>query len=137
MELTWIVKNRALNSDKKVMEVSLVFINSVPVLSAGMKQPVGGVLGSIFAGYVSLASQNPYPIKVYSVANYRPHLSHFWANRFFNVPNMVTFCLSISLVNPMVEMRSHPAEHLHKPITGKCLLPSSKLKRSYQARLLV
>ena len=52
MELTWIVKNCALNSDKKVMEVSLVFINSVPVLSAGMKQPVGGVLGSIFAGSV-------------------------------------------------------------------------------------
>ena len=31
-----------------------------------------------FAGYVPLASQNPYPI--YSTANYRPHLSHFWAN---------------------------------------------------------
>ena len=40
----------------------------------------GGVLGSSFAGYVSLASQNPHPIIVYSVANYRPHLSHFWAN---------------------------------------------------------
>ena len=40
----------------------------------------GGVLGSSFAGYVPLASQNPYPIIVYSVANYRPHLSHFWAN---------------------------------------------------------
>ena len=32
--------------------------------------PGGGVLGSIFAGYVPLASQNPYPIIVYSVANY-------------------------------------------------------------------
>ena len=31
----------------------------------------------IFAGYVQLASQSPYPIIVYSVANYRPHLSHF------------------------------------------------------------
>ena len=40
----------------------------------------GGVLGSGFAGYVPLVSQNPYPIIVYSVANYRPHLSHFWAN---------------------------------------------------------
>ena len=40
----------------------------------------GGVLGSSFAGYVPLASQNPYPILVYSVASYRPHLSHFWAN---------------------------------------------------------
>ena len=36
--------------------------------------------GSGFAGYVPLASQNPHPIIVYSVANYRPHLSHFWAN---------------------------------------------------------
>ena len=27
-----------------------------------------------------MASQNPYPIIVYSVANCRPHLSHFWAN---------------------------------------------------------
>ena len=40
----------------------------------------GGVLGSGFAGYVPLASQSPHPIIVYSVANYRPHLSHFWAN---------------------------------------------------------
>ena len=37
----------------------------------------GGVLGSSFAGYVPLASENPYPIIVYSVANYRPYLSHF------------------------------------------------------------
>ena len=29
----------------------------------------GGVLGSIFAGYVLLASRSPYPIIVYSVAN--------------------------------------------------------------------
>ena len=39
-----------------------------------------GVLGLIFAGYVPLASQSPYPIIVYSVANYGPHLSHFWTN---------------------------------------------------------
>ena len=41
--------------------------------------PTGGggvLLGSNFAGYVALASQNI----VYSVANYRPHVSHFWAN---------------------------------------------------------
>ena len=42
--------------------------------------PRGGVLGSTFAGYVPLDSQNPYPIIVYSVTNYRPHLSQFWAN---------------------------------------------------------
>ena len=40
----------------------------------------GVVLGSIFAGYVPLASPDPYPIIVYSVANYRPHVSDFWAN---------------------------------------------------------
>ena len=35
-----------------------------------------------------LASQSPSPIIVYSVANYRPHLSHFWH---FCDPNLVTF----------------------------------------------
>ena len=39
----------------------------------------GGVLELIFAGYVPLASQSPYPVVVYSVATYRPHLSDFWA----------------------------------------------------------
>ena len=39
--------------------------------------PGWGLLGSIFAGYVPLASQSPYPITVYFVANYRLHLSHF------------------------------------------------------------
>ena len=37
----------------------------------------GGVLGLIFAGYVPLASQSPYPITVYSVPNDWLHLSHF------------------------------------------------------------
>ena len=32
-----------------------------------------GLLGLIFARYVPLASQRPYP-------NCRPHISHFWAN---------------------------------------------------------
>ena len=40
----------------------------------------GGILGSVFAGYVPLASPDPYPIIVYSVANYGPYVSHFWAN---------------------------------------------------------
>ena len=44
------------------------------------KIPGEWVLGSSFAGYVPLASQSPYPIIVYSMANYRPHLSHFWTN---------------------------------------------------------
>ena len=37
----------------------------------------GGVLGLMFAGYVPLVSQSPYPIIVYFWVNYRPHLSHF------------------------------------------------------------
>ena len=45
-----------------------------------LKIPGGGVLGSIFAGYVPLASPDPYPVIVYSVASYRPHVSHYWAN---------------------------------------------------------
>ena len=41
----------------------------------------GGRLRLIFAGYqVLLASQSPYPVIVFSVAGYRPHLCHFWAN---------------------------------------------------------
>ena len=35
-----------------------------------------GILGLILTGYVHLASQNTYPIIVYSVANYIPLLSH-------------------------------------------------------------
>ena len=40
----------------------------------------GGVLGLIFAAYVPLASQSPYLVIVYSVANYKPHLSYFGTN---------------------------------------------------------
>ena len=39
--------------------------------------PGGRGLGLIFAGNVPLAFQSPYPIIVYFLANYRPHLSHF------------------------------------------------------------
>ena len=48
----------------------------------------GGALGSIFAGYVPLASQSPNQIIVYSAPNYRPHLSHFlflWIDPFFRL----------------------------------------------------
>ena len=44
------------------------------------------LLGLIFAECVPLASQNPYPIIVYSVAKYRPHLGHFWENVIFTIP---------------------------------------------------
>jgi len=30
--------------------------------------------------------RNPYPIMVYFVAKYRPHLSHFWENTIFAIP---------------------------------------------------
>ena len=35
---------------------------------------------------VPLASQSPYPIIVYFLANYRPHLSHFLENVIFVIP---------------------------------------------------
>ena len=46
----------------------------------------GGVLWLMFAGYVPLASQSPYPIIVYLLANYRPHPSHFLKNVIFAIP---------------------------------------------------
>ena len=51
----------------------------------GLSLP-GGVLGFMFAGYVPLASQSAYPIIVYFLANYRPHLSHFLENVIFAIP---------------------------------------------------
>ena len=79
-----------------------------------------GVLGSIFAGCVPLASQNPDPILVFfwsilwpnidlilvtfleNNSKYRPHLSHFWANNYCTLkilkkcdPILVTFKLKI------------------------------------------
>ena len=61
----------------------------MPGSPLGRKGVVGGrLLELIFAGYVLLASQNPYPIIVYSVAKYRPHLSHFWEKCNFRNPNL-------------------------------------------------
>ena len=48
-----------------------------------MIAPLRGLLGLICAGYVPLASQNPYHITVYSVAKYRLYLSHFLKKRNF------------------------------------------------------
>ena len=67
------------------MSPLICFIISFQIFLNGLLEGsyfVGGgwVLGLIFAGYVPLASQIPYPVIVYSVANYRPHLSHVWAN---------------------------------------------------------
>ena len=51
-----------------------------------------GVLWSLFGGYVPLASENIYPIIVYSVANYRPHL--------------VPFCTTTTLPPPPLVLKS-------------------------------
>ena len=61
--------------------------------------PGGEVLGLIFAGSVLLASQRPYPIKVYFLANYKPHLSHFFGKCNFCDPNLVTLYLCIYQIN--------------------------------------
>ena len=45
-----------------------------------------GVLGLMFAGYVPLTSQSPYPIIVYFLANRRPHLSHLLENVILAIP---------------------------------------------------
>ena len=45
-----------------------------------------GVLGLMFAGYVPLAFQSPYPIIVYFLASYRPHSRHFLENVIFAIP---------------------------------------------------
>ena len=36
--------------------------------------------------YAPLASQSPYPVTVYCLANYIPHLSHFLENIIFAMP---------------------------------------------------
>ena len=54
-----------------------MYLNILKRASYTYSNPVGTWVNFQF---VPLASQSPYPIIVYSVANYRPHLSHFWAN---------------------------------------------------------
>ena len=51
----------------------------------------GGSWPVRFAEYVPLASQSPYLIILYSVANYKPHLSPFWQIGNFRDPNLATF----------------------------------------------
>ena len=69
-------RNAKLTCVKFVREVQSWFRSSFRYMPGG----VVGVTRVNFAGYVPLASQSSYPIIVYSVANYRTHLSHFWAN---------------------------------------------------------
>ena len=74
-----------MNYIKILLLRQLVFVhgNGPTEINLILQAPGGGrvgVLRSGFVGYVLLASQNPHSIIVYSVANYRPHLSHFWTN---------------------------------------------------------
>ena len=61
----------------------------------------GGYLGYSLMGMCRWPLTAPIPSVVYSVSNYRPHLSHFWANVNFRDPNLVVFYLCIYLVNPL------------------------------------
>ena len=61
---------------------------------------VGGAGGTWVNACCVCAAGLPYPILVYFVANYRPHLSHFLECNFRD-PNLVTFYLFIYLVNPL------------------------------------
>ena len=62
-------------------------LGKLPLYEAAYVIGPGGITWvKIFAGYVPQASQDPYPIKVYSVAKYIPHLSHFWKNVIFAIP---------------------------------------------------
>ena len=64
---------------------------AIPIGAIGEFITPPWLLGLIFAGYVPLASHRPYPIIVYFVANYRPHLSHLRQISNFRDPNLVTF----------------------------------------------
>ena len=66
------------------------------------------VRGLIFAGYVPLASQNFYPIVVYSMINYRLHLSHFWQICNFRDHNLFAFYLSMYLILKKKTLHFHP-----------------------------
>ena len=58
----------------------------VPVVQKVDSVPGGGVLELMFVGYLPKASQSPYPIIVYFLANYRAHLRHFLQNVIFAIP---------------------------------------------------
>ena len=75
-----------------IKSVSFVYLSSLAVAAFDRtdreqytrSRRAEGELGLIFTWYVPLASQSPYPIIVCSLAESRPHLSHFWANMSFS-----------------------------------------------------
>ena len=66
--------------------------------------PGGEVLGLIFAGSVLLASQSPYPIYDYFLANYKPHLIHFLGKCNVCDLNLVPLYLCIYQINVVSRM---------------------------------
>ena len=66
--------------------LSLALFFARAPLSERLEPGGEGVLGSILAGYVPLDPKSPYPIIVLYLANYRPHLSHFYVNVNFANP---------------------------------------------------
>ena len=81
---------------KSIREANAIFIGYN--VAVALKGGGGGVIGLSFAWYVPLASQSPYPIIVYSVSNYRPHISHFLGTCNFCDPNFVTFNFCVYLI---------------------------------------
>ena len=68
----------------KLRVITELKIKTQTMLLSSTRPPGGG--GAMFAGYLPLAPQSPYPIMVYFLANYRPHLSHFLENVIFAIP---------------------------------------------------
>ena len=80
----------------------------------------------MFAGYVWLASQSPYPIIVYFLASYRPHPSHFLENVIF----AITFYLCMYLTYQLSDFltKNLPILNPYLPQKSENLRPhSSKL----------
>ena len=123
-----------------------------------------------------LESQNPYPIivnfwsvllpfidpilvtfghyslfLVYFVANYRPHLSHFWANNFLTLkvtkkcePILVTLTIENAgkgdpiIVSRVMKMQPHPAAKSFESVLAQCAIETcSQWACSYQIQVLL
>ena len=78
------------------------------------RPPPPGYLGPVWLGMYLLASQNLYPIIIYFMANYRPHLSHFWANAIvisrteFNASRLLNIKTTAVFLNPCLPEFSYP-----------------------------
>ena len=78
----------------------------------------------MFAGYVRLASQSPYPIIVYFLASYRPHPSHFLENVIF----AITFYLCMYLTYQLSDFltKNLPILNPYLPQKSENLRPHSR-----------